>query len=61
MARQYSITEAPREADRLRDGRISFGDALRQFAAAHPLHTLCVDQGVFDGVRDRSAPRKASL
>lgn len=56
-----AVVMSLQEVERLRGGRISFGDAMRQFVAAYPLRELGVDDDVFVAARDRDAGRKVSL
>ena len=45
------------ELERLREGRVPFGDAFRRFEQRHPLHELGLDEDVFASARDRDPGR----
>ncbi|MBK8591756.1 MAG: hypothetical protein IPN77_22075 [Sandaracinaceae bacterium] len=48
---------SPKELERLREGRIPFGEAYRRFRQLHPLHELGLDEDVFASTRDRDPGR----
>ena len=49
------------EFERLRGGRVPFGDAFRRFTAMHPPQELGLDDDVFASARDRDPGRKVAL
>lgn len=49
------------EFERLRAGRVSFGDALRRFTATHSPQELGSEDDAFAAVRDREPGRKVAF
>jgi prevent-host-death family protein len=56
-----AVVMSVHEFERLRGGRVPFGDAFRRFTAIHPPQELGLDDDVFASARDRDPGRKVAL
>ncbi len=56
-----AVVLSAQEYERLRGGRLAFGDALREFMKRHDAGAVGLGEAFVDGLRDRSTGRKVRV